>query len=61
MTRVELAPIDRTLIVDTNGCGDSFVGAFFAANIQGQDVIDCVKAGNALAGIVITKDGCTFE
>ena len=61
VTSVELTPIDRSLIVDTNGCGDSFVGAFFAANIQGHDVIDCVKAGNALAGIVITKNGCTFE
>ena len=61
VTNVELGQIDKASIVDTNGAGDSFVGGFFAALIQGKDVIDCVKAGNSLAAIVITKSGCTFE
>ena len=58
---VPLDPIDKSKIVDTNGAGDSFVGAFFAGLVQGKSVTDCVKAGNNLAGIVICKDGCTFE
>lgn len=58
---VELEKIDKTKIVDTNGAGDSFVGAFMAAIVQGKSVVEAVKAGNQLAGIVITKNGCTFE
>lgn len=55
---IELEKIDKSTIVDTNGAGDSFVGAFFAALIQGKSVADCIRAGNHLAGIVITKSGC---
>ena len=58
---VELEKIDKSKIVDTNGAGDSFVGAFLAAIVQGKSVVEAVKAGNQLAGVVITKSGCTFE
>lgn len=58
---VELDKIDKSTIVDTNGAGDSFVGAFFAALVQGKSVVEAVQAGNRLAGVVITKNGCTFE
>lgn len=58
---IELEKIDKSTIVDTNGAGDSFVGAFFAAFIQGKSIPDCIRAGNHLAGIVITKSGCQFE
>jgi adenosine kinase len=58
---VELETIDKSKIVDTNGAGDSFVGAFMAAVVQGKSIVEAVRAGNRLAGIVITKSGCTFE
>ena len=47
--------------MDTNGAGDSFVGAFLAAIIQGKSVFEATRNGSQLAGIVIQKSGCTFE
>lgn len=43
---VELEKIDKSKIVDTNGAGDSFVGAFLAAIVQGKSVVEAVQAGN---------------
>jgi len=48
-------------IVDTNGCGDSFVGGFLSQYIQGKDLITCARAGNQAAGVVIRNIGCTFD
>ena len=53
--------IPKEQIVDTNGAGDSFVGAFFASIIQGHSIVEATRAGAHLAGIVIQKSGCTFE
>jgi sugar/nucleoside kinase (ribokinase family) len=53
--------IAKDLIVDTNGAGDSFVGGFFAALSRGESVIDCVKAGVKLSGIVVQHLGCAFD
>ena len=50
---VEVAPIDGSLIVDTNGAGDSFCGAFFAALSSGDDLKTAVQKGHELAGKVI--------
>lgn len=58
---VDLDPIEKDKIVDTNGAGDSFVGAFFANLTQKKSVLESIKAGNTLAGTVICKSGCTFE
>jgi adenosine kinase len=58
---VELDKIPKDKIVDTNGAGDSFVGAFYAALIQGKSVIEAVREGNKLAGHVVQRSGCTFE
>lgn len=58
---IEVPKISKDLIVDTNGAGDSFVGGFFAALSQDLPVIDCVKAGIALSGIVVQHLGCTFD
>lgn len=32
-------------LVDTNGAGDAFVGAFFAELLLGKSLADCIKAG----------------
>ena len=58
---IDVPKISKDLIVDTNGAGDSFVGGFFAALSEGHSVIDCVKAGISLSGIVVQHLGCTFN
>ena len=32
---IAVAPVPKENIVDTNGCGDSFVGAFIGAILKG--------------------------
>lgn len=58
---VEVAPIDQSLIIDTNGAGDSFVGGFFASLSKGEDLLAAVAKGNELAGKVIQRSGCVFD
>lgn len=58
---VDVPPVDKDSIVDTNGAGDSFVGGFFAALAKGEDLLAAVAKGNALAGKVIQKSGCVFD
>jgi len=60
-------PIDKSLIVDTNGAGDAFVGGFLAGLSLGHPIEKCVKAGQYAACEVIQQDGarypdqCTFS
>ena len=58
---IALDPIDSSLIVDTNGAGDAFVGGFFSELAKGSDIPTAVRKGNELGGIVIQKSGATFE
>jgi len=53
-------PIDPDLIVDTNGAGDSFVGAFLVEWVRGGDMARCVAAGSYTAGQVIQREGCVL-
>jgi adenosine kinase len=53
MHTIEVPKIPKEQIVDTNGAGDSFVGGFLAAYTKGHSVVDCVKAGISLSGIVV--------
>ena len=47
-------------IVDTNGAGDSFVGALLAELSQGKSFKEAVNAGIYLSGEVVKRSGCTF-
>lgn len=47
-------------IIDTNGCGDSFVGGFMAKYLEGENIQDCLKAGNWASSIIIKNIGCSF-
>jgi len=58
---IPVAPIDASLIVDTNGAGDSFVGGFFAELAKGSDLTTAVNVGNVLAGKVIQRSGAVYE
>jgi len=40
-------------LVDTNGAGDAFVGAFLTELSLGKSVADCVKAGIYLSTEVV--------
>lgn len=50
-----LVPEDS--IVDTNGAGDAFAGAFLAFYIQKFDLLSCLKAGHWAATQTIQKRG----
>lgn len=69
---VEVPKIAKEMIVDTNGAGDAFVGAFLAHMAQDKcksleadallkDVIECVHEGIKMSGHVVQRLGCTFD
>ncbi len=53
-------PIKDEEIVDTNGCGDSFVGGFLSNYIQGKPLEKCARAGNWASSVIIRNVGCTY-
>lgn len=53
-------PVESQEIVDTNGCGDSFVGGFLSQYIQGKSLEKCARAGNWASSIIIRNVGCTY-
>jgi len=57
---VPVAPIDGSLIIDTNGAGDAFVGGFLAMLAQGKPLKRCAEVGNYTAGVVIQHSGCQY-
>lgn len=58
---VPVTPMDKSLIVDTNGAGDAFVGGFLAFIAKGASMEDAAKAGHFAAGHIIQRSGCTFD
>ncbi len=52
--------IEDADIVDTNGCGDSWVGGFLSQFIQGKSIEHCAKAGNWASSVIIKNVGCTY-
>merc|ERR1712065_125371 len=57
---VDTYPVDKldsSLIIDTNGAGDAFVGGFLAGLVKGQAVADCVQAGHTAAAMIIQTPG----
>jgi adenosine kinase len=47
-------------IVDTNGCGDSYVGGFLSQYIQGKSLEVCARAGNWASSVIIRNVGATY-
>jgi len=60
VTEYPVEPIDEANIVDTNGAGDTFVGAFFSQLYHGKDIPTCVRAGIYLSRECVKRSGCTF-
>jgi len=57
---IEVAPVAKESIVDTNGCGDAFVAAFNAAITRGKTVTEAVHEGNKLGGQVLCVQGAQY-
>jgi len=53
--------MDKSLIVDTNGAGDSFIGGFLAGYALGKPLGKCIDAGHYCAGFIIQRTGCDFN
>ncbi|ODQ56201.1 pfkB family carbohydrate kinase [Saitoella complicata NRRL Y-17804] len=47
-------------IVDTNGAGDAFAGAFLGMLVKGESLETCVEAGTWLAQLAIKEVGPSF-
>merc|ERR1712070_111664 len=58
---VPVPPVHEEEIVDTNGCGDAFVGGFLALAVRGVDVDRCVDEGHRCAGVILRRRGCTLD
>lgn len=60
---VRMAPIqaiDASEIVDSNGCGDAYAGAFLAGISLDKDIAECARAAAYAACEVIKRGGCTL-
>lgn len=69
-------PVEKELLLDSNGAGDSFVGGFFSkislieleqnytkdsvVEFTQDQITEAVKAGNLIAREVVQRYGCTF-
>lgn len=53
-----ISPVPKEKIVDSNGCGDSFVGAFLASLAAKKSIGACVKNGIAMSGQILQQIGC---
>jgi adenosine kinase len=57
VTTFAVTPLDKALIVDTNGAGDAFVGGFLSQLAQGQSIAKCVEGGHYAARKIIQVSG----
>lgn len=53
--------IDTSLIVDDNGAGDAFAGAFLACHMCDASTAECVSAGMQGAREALQNIGCNFR
>lgn len=55
-----IIPVAAGDIVDTNGCGDAWVGGFMSQYVQGKSIATCCAAGAYVASVVIKRSGPTY-
>jgi adenosine kinase len=60
VTEYPINKIEESLIVDTNGAGDSFVGGFISKYVLGKEIVECVNAGHYCASKVIQVSGAVY-
>jgi len=61
VTEYPVVPLDKELLVDTNGAGDAFVGGFLSMLVQGKTIKECVNAGHWAAKYIIQQSGTTID
>jgi len=61
VTEYPVPRIDPSLIVDTNGAGDSFVAGYLAGLSYGKPVQTCIDAGHYCAAYCIQGTGIDFK
>ena len=59
-TGYNVPKIPNEEIVDSNGAGDAFAGAFIGKLILGGNIKTCVKAGQWLAGLCLRSNGPAY-
>jgi adenosine kinase len=57
---VKINVLSSDEIVDTNGCGDAFVGGFMSEYLIGSEIEKCCLAGNYASSVIIRNIGCTY-
>jgi ribokinase len=55
--RQHVPAIDAGPVLETTGAGDAFNGGFAVALSEGQEIVDAVRFGCAVAGISVTRAG----
>jgi sugar/nucleoside kinase (ribokinase family) len=55
--RLEMPALPLERLVDTNGCGDAFQGAFTAAWAEGASIVNALEAGSHRAAAVASAFG----
>jgi len=55
---ISVPPVRSEEIIDTNGCGDAFVGGFLAKVAHGENWRMAVDEGHRCAGHVLRRRGC---
>lgn len=58
---VSTAPGFDVSVVDTVGAGDAFNAGFIAARLDGKDVGEALRWGNAVAGFTVSRTGARFS
>lgn len=56
---VPVVPLED--VVDTNGCGDAFVGGFLCKAAQGASLWHCIEEGHRCAGFILRRKGCSIN
>lgn len=60
VTRYDVDPLPKEMLIDTNGAGDAFVGGFLSQMLLGKPIAECVRAGHWAGRTIIQQPGCTF-
>lgn len=53
--------VPKDEIVDTNGCGDAFVGGFLSKAVLNVDLSQCIDEGHRCAGLILRRRGCSLD
>jgi 5-dehydro-2-deoxygluconokinase len=48
----------KITVLNTLGAGDGFMSGFLRGWLTGQELEKCLRLGNAVGGIVVTRHGC---